>query len=58
MASVEDQRWASVRRRASRWFTRLESEQRLVARALPAARVAQRLVPGVAVVAARPARHR
>jgi hypothetical protein len=32
MASLEDQRWATVRSRAARWFSRLETEQRLVAR--------------------------
>jgi hypothetical protein len=64
MASLEDRRWATVRARASRWFTRLESEQRLVDRALPPPPPAQRLRPGpggavmAAVVAARPARHR
>ena len=62
MASPEDQRWATVRARASRWFSRLETEQRLVARALPAPPAGQR--PGrcaatvTAVAAARPARHR
>lgn len=60
MASPEDQRWATVRARAARWFSRLETEQRLVARALPPARPAQ--APGrdaaTAVAVARPARHR
>ena len=62
MASPEDQRWATVRARASRWFSRLETEQRLVARALPPARPAQ--APGryaatvTAVAVDRPARHR
>ena len=60
MASLEDQRWATVRARASRWFSRLETEQRLVARALPPAPPAQR--PGQCsasvTAAARPARHR
>jgi hypothetical protein len=55
MASLEDRRWATVRARAARWFSRLESEQRLVARALPPA---QRLERGAPVAAALPARHR
>jgi hypothetical protein len=63
MASLEDRRWATVRARASRWFTRLESEQRLVARALPPP-AAQRLglerggATMAAFAGARPARHR
>jgi hypothetical protein len=60
MASLEDRRWATVRARAARWFSRLETEQRLVPRALPPA--PQRLERGVparaTVRAARPARHR
>jgi hypothetical protein len=62
MASLEDRRWATVRARATRWFSRLEAEQRLVARALPPAPPPQR--PGRRVVAVAgasapaPARHR
>jgi hypothetical protein len=60
MASPEDQRWATVRARATRWFSRLETDQRLVARALPPAPPATRYPSRseVAVAAARPARHR
>ena len=62
VASPEDGRWATVRARASRWFTRLETEQRLVARALPLALPAQRPERRGATVAlvavARPARTR
>jgi hypothetical protein len=59
MASPEDCRWAAVRARASRWFSRLESDQRLVARALPP-RTQPPRPPGasLALAAARPARHR
>jgi hypothetical protein len=62
MASLEVQRWATVRARAARWFDRVEADERLVARALPPARPPQRLEPRtpalVASVAARPARQR
>ncbi len=61
MASPEAQRWATVRARASRWFSRLDTEQRLVARALPPAPGPQRLAPRAeagSAAAARPARHR
>jgi hypothetical protein len=60
MASPEDRRWAAVRARATRWFSRLETEQRRVARALPPApQRLERGVPALATVsAARPARHR
>ena len=62
MAGLEDRRWATVRARASRWFSRLETEQRLVVRAPPTEAPAQRLgrpgLAGIAAAAARPARHR
>jgi hypothetical protein len=62
MASPEAQRWAAVRARAARWFDRVEANERLVSRALPPARPAQRIEPRtpglVAVIAARPARQR
>jgi hypothetical protein len=60
MASPEDRRWATVRARATRWFSRLETEERLVARALPPAPPPQRLEPRAVVgaAAARPARQR
>lgn len=63
MASLEVQRWATVRARAARWFDRVEADERLVARALPQARPPQRLEPrpapsARALAAARPARQR
>jgi hypothetical protein len=60
MASLEDRRWATVRARAARWFSRLETEGRLVARALPPVPLPQGLAPRAVagVAAARPARHR
>jgi len=58
VASPEDGRWATVRARASRWFTRLETEQRLVARALPPVPRAQALEARSDVAAVRPARTR
>ena len=61
MASLEAQRWATVRARATRWFSRLETEQRLIARSLPPA-PPQRPARGELALAsagpARPARHR
>jgi hypothetical protein len=59
-ASLEDQRWATVRARATRWFSRLESDQHLAGRPLPAAPPAQRTSPrpALAVATARPARQR
>jgi hypothetical protein len=59
MASPEAQHWATVRARAARWFSRLEADQRLVARALPPARAPERpQACGLAYAAARPARQR
>jgi len=59
MASPEDRRWATVRARAARWFSRLEIEERLVARALPPGPPPHGLDErALAVAAARPARHR
>jgi hypothetical protein len=59
MASRDDQQWAGVRLRATRWFSRLELEERSMSRALSPAGPRQRLgAPSAALVAARPARHR
>ena len=59
MASREDQRWATVRARASRWFSRLESAQRPVQGSLPAVLVQRAAgTRPVAAALARPARHR
>jgi hypothetical protein len=62
MASQEDGRWATVRARATRWFSRLETEQRLVVRPLPPPpayhRLGRRATGLVSIAAARPARHR
>jgi hypothetical protein len=56
MASQEDRQWATVRARASRWFSRLESDQDRAGGPSPRA---QRPAPGPALAAAaRPARHR
>jgi hypothetical protein len=68
-ASLEEQRWATVRARAARWFTRLDVDERQVAGALPASPgsqppeagavpVAAVAVAAVAAATPRPARHR
>jgi hypothetical protein len=60
MASREAQQWATVRARATRWFSRLESDQRRAAGSPAPPPRAQRSppVPALAAAAARPARHR
>ena len=61
-ASREEQRWATVRARAARWFTRLDVDERQVAGALPASPGPRlpgaRAAVAVAAATTRPARHR